>query len=70
MKFEDEITRQEREGAQKNMLWGGLWCAGGILVTVATYSAASSGGTYLLAWGAILFGGVQFVKGLVDISRL
>lgn len=51
----------------KNMLVGALWCIGGIVVTAATYSAASSssgGGTYVVAWGAILFGGLQFLKGL------
>ena len=38
----------------------------GHLVTVVTYQAASkSGGHYLVAWGAILFGGLQFLRGLV-----
>lgn len=52
---------------QKNMLYGALWCVGGTVVTVVTYDMASSspsGGTYFVAWGAILFGGVQFLKGL------
>jgi hypothetical protein len=45
-------------------LHGALWCIGGILLTVGSYSAASGGGTYVIAWGAILFGALQFFKGL------
>jgi hypothetical protein len=54
-----------RAAATKDMVVGGLWCGGGILVTALTYSAASGGGTYVVAWGAIIFGGVQFVRGLM-----
>src|SRR2546427_5350557 len=42
---------------------GGLWFAGGGLVTAATY--AFSSGTYFLAWGPLLFGGVQLLRGLL-----
>jgi hypothetical protein len=54
-----------RARSQRDMLVGGLWCGGGILVTALTYSsAANGGGSYVVAWGAILFGGVQFLRGL------
>ena len=59
MKKEAEAGR-----GKKNMLFGALWCIGGTVVTVATYSAAEGGGTYVVAWGAILFGAVQFIIGL------
>lgn len=42
---------------------GGLWFAGGGLVTAATY--ALSEGTYFLAWGPLLFGGFRLVRGLL-----
>jgi hypothetical protein len=42
---------------------GGLWFAGGGLVTALTY--AFSEGTYFLAWGPLLFGGFQLVRGLL-----
>jgi hypothetical protein len=42
---------------------GGLWFAGGGLVTALTY--AFSEGTYFLAWGPFLFGGLQLVRGLL-----
>ncbi|HEV2176083.1 MAG TPA: hypothetical protein VGW33_02620 [Terriglobia bacterium] len=59
------VPEATKAAGRKNMLRGGLWCVGGIVVTVATYSAAASGGgTYFVAWGAILFGGIQFFKGM------
>ncbi|HYU57977.1 MAG TPA: hypothetical protein VEO00_08005 [Actinomycetota bacterium] len=53
-------------------MWiGGAVAVIGILVTVITLSAASgsSGGRYIVAWGAILFGGLAFVQGLVEWRR-
>lgn len=55
---------QLKEAAQKNMMFGALWCIGGIVVTVLTYSAASEGGSYVVAWGAIIFGAIQFFRGM------
>jgi hypothetical protein len=52
--------------ARRKMVFGALWCLGGTLVTVFTYSLAASnpsGGTYLVAWGAILYGAVKFFQG-------
>ncbi len=48
------------------MIFGALWCVGGIVVTVATYRAASGGGAFVVAWGAILFGAIQFFRGLIQ----
>ncbi len=61
-----ESKVEASEIAQKNMLYGALWCIGGIVVTSVTYSDAvtNGGGTYIVTWGAILFGGLQFLKGL------
>jgi hypothetical protein len=53
--------------AQKRMIFGALWFMGGMLVTLFTYLTAASspsGGTYVVAWGAIVFGALQFVRGL------
>jgi len=52
------------QAATKNMLYGALWCIGGIIVTAVTYSSASGGGRYVIAWGAIIFGAIQFLRGL------
>lgn len=42
---------------------GGLWFVGGALVTAGTYAFLE--GTYLLAWGPLIFGGYQLVRGLM-----
>lgn len=42
---------------------GGLWFAGGGLVTALTYAFLED--TYFLAWGPLLFGGFQLVRGLI-----
>lgn len=57
-----------REAGKKNMLYGALWCIGGIVVTAVTYSAASGGGTYIVTWGAIVFGTIQFFRGRAQSS--
>lgn len=54
---------------EKDMLYGALWCIGGIIVTSVGYSSASGGGSYLVTWGAILFGALQFFKGLINSGR-
>lgn len=53
------------QSAGHDVIVGALWCIGGIAVTAGTYSAVStSGGTYLICWGPIAFGGYQFLRGL------
>lgn len=69
---ETDATSSEQDYAnktegRKNMLYGGLWFIGGTVVTLVTYSLASdSGGSYVIAWGAIAFGLVQFIKGIIQ----
>jgi hypothetical protein len=66
-----DSTEAYRAAADRNMLVGGLWCVGGIVVTWVTYSAASSGGgSYVVAWGAIIFGALRFFRGLLAKGRL
>ena len=56
-------SSDESDAAFKYAMRGGLWFAGGGLLTAATY--AFSQGTYLIAWGPLLFGGFQLVRGLL-----
>ena len=51
-----------------NIVIGLILCIGGILVTVLTYSAASGGGHYVIAWGAILFGAYRLIVGLTQLG--
>jgi hypothetical protein len=57
----EAVVRQNTP--QHDMLVGGLWCVGGIVVTVLSYG--SKGG--IIAWGAIVFGGIQFFRGLIRL---
>jgi hypothetical protein len=57
-------ARARKEAAGEMMLGGGLACAFGIIVTVVTYALASAGGWYIVAWGAIAVGAIQFLRGL------
>ncbi len=66
-----EEYRHSPEGRQelakknlRHMIFGVLWIAGGLLFTAITYSAASPGGKYWVAWGAVVFGLYDFFKGL------
>jgi hypothetical protein len=49
----------------KHMGFGALWFIGGGLFTAITFGAASSGGgTYVVAYGAIAAGAIEFFWGL------
>jgi len=59
-----------REQGKRNMLKGGLWFVAGSLITGITYSLVSgSGGSYVMAWGAILVGGGQLLQGVYQYMR-
>ncbi len=66
--LEKARVRALQEAGRKNIFFGLCWCAGGLAVTVFTYNmaAAGGGGRYVLAWGAILFGGMQFLRGILQ----
>ncbi len=62
------VTRQPvtKKSGINNMLAGGAFFIVGLIFTIATISAASDGGTYYLCWGAIIFGAIQFIQGLIQ----
>lgn len=52
------------------MLAGGISCLAGTFITFLTYSSAmSSGGTYIVAWGAVVFGAIGFFSGLSEKGK-
>jgi hypothetical protein len=59
-----------KERAQRDLLIGGLWLGGGLLVTVLSYAAASSGGggRYVVTTGAIVYGLVRVVRGMTRLG--
>lgn len=54
-----QIQEAKYEKARKDMIYGALWFCGGIILTVADIG--------FIFWGAILFGGIQFFKGLINV---
>ncbi|MCW0218846.1 MAG: hypothetical protein OJI67_11040 [Prosthecobacter sp.] len=60
------VKAYQEKRAQRDMTVGGLWFFGGLAVTVFTYLSSAGGGTYVVAWGAILFGGIQFFRGVLS----
>lgn len=68
-KLDTQISKAKKEKANKDMIFGALWCVGGLIVTIVTYQAASGGGSYIVAWGAIIFGAVQFIRGMINASE-
>lgn len=47
-------------GGKRDIVIGGLWCAGGTILTVADFG--------LIFWGAILFGAFQMVRGYATMK--
>jgi hypothetical protein len=58
--LQNQIRAAKRSRAEKDMLYGGLWCAGGTIATLASVG--------FIFWGAIIFGGIQFFRGLANYS--
>jgi hypothetical protein len=57
---EIEIQEAKHEKARKDMVYGALWFCGGTILTLADIG--------FIFWGAILFGGIQFFKGLINVN--
>ncbi len=57
----DSLLKAKRDAAGKNIIYGALWCVGGTVATLADIG--------YIFWGAILFGGIQCITGLVNYFR-
>jgi hypothetical protein len=57
----DNLTSAKRKIAGKDMFYGALWCIGGTIATVADFG--------YIFWGAILFGGFQFLRGAYNYLK-
>ena len=55
--LEEQIQQAKNEAANKNMLYGALWFLGGVGATAAEIG--------YVFWGAIVYGGFLFLKGLL-----
>ena len=61
----------DQSAAKRNMVFGGILFAVGLMITVGSYSSAADGGggRYLVAWGAMIFGALRFIYGLVRLIK-
>lgn len=57
--FDLEYESAIKNRAQKDMLYGALWCIGGIVLTLAHIG--------FIFWGAIVFGAIQFFRGVSKV---
>ena len=59
-----------KESAQRDLVMGSVWLGGGLLVTLVSYAAASSGsgGRYVVTTGAIAYGLVRLVRGMIRLG--
>lgn len=58
--FQREVV--EKKQANKDVLYGGLWFVGGLAVTLVSLGSGKGGP---IAYGAVIFGGIQFFRGLM-----
>jgi hypothetical protein len=66
----DAVRAHKRSQGTTQMLVGGGLVILGIVITTATHDAAVSngGGTYLVAYGPIIFGVIRFFQGLFNVT--
>lgn len=59
--LDEQLTyqqEQQNKEANSDILWGAIWCVGGLIGTFANIG--------YVFWGAIIFGGIQLFKGLIN----
>lgn len=56
-----KFLAEKKEQASNDMLYGALWCTGGVIATAADIG--------YIFWGAIVYGGIRFFKGLAKSSK-
>jgi hypothetical protein len=62
-----QATRRQadRAAGKRTLLLGGLWTVGGLAITLLGQAVANErGGSYLILWGAVIIGALQFLAGL------
>lgn len=57
----EEVSKAKKDAAQKDILYGALWCVGGTVATLADVG--------YIFWGAIVFGGIQMIKGFISLNQ-
>jgi hypothetical protein len=61
------VTQQKTKATgRKNALTGAMWLIAGLVIVFSNSSASSGGGFLVFGYGAILFGAVMLISGLVQ----
>jgi hypothetical protein len=67
--FKIQAIQAKVDHAKKEIRNGAIWCIAGLVITIGSYAAVSdSGGHYLICWGAVVFGGIQLIRGVINHS--
>lgn len=61
------IQQKTKALGRKNMFSGAMWLIAGLVITFSGNSPTSGGSFLLLGYGAILFGAVMLIAGLVQL---
>lgn len=65
--IEVNIEAAEIKRAKKDILWGSVWLAGGLIITGLSYYNSGGGGGYVVTYGAIIIGAIQLIRGLTKL---
>ncbi|EYF00660.1 Hypothetical protein CAP_0351 [Chondromyces apiculatus DSM 436] len=65
----ENVLPEPAEVHAKQMLVGAAWGIGGVVVTGVSLLSAEGGGSYVVAYGAIVYGLVTFIRGLAGWSK-
>lgn len=63
------LVARARGVAIRNAVLGAVIMLVGLTVSVWSYAAAGEGGHFVVAWGAVVFGGWRFLRGLYQLSN-
>ena len=63
--LQDEVRKRKRSTAKGYISTGAVISVIGIVITAVSYSSASGGGRYVVAWGAIVFGIILMIRGFI-----
>lgn len=60
--YSPETIDAARDEALSEMVKGFIWVVAGGLVTGVTYLSADTGGSYVVFWGAMAYGGFRILR--------
>ena len=61
-----KAVTSESKGVNMDLILGGVICLIGVLVTIISLNNGSRG---IIAYGAILYGGIRFIKGIMKMTN-